>query len=127
MNALPKTAPEALLRSDLKAEIDRNKTLTGRAGSKPPADSNHQHQVAVTSLYEDMTNILVTGVKFERDPQVPKGSTNYQCVYTQRSETTARSKRSFRPMIQPDNAPQVLDSNSEFGGRLIKMARKMNT
>jgi len=84
---------ESLLRSDLKAEIERAKTLTGRAGSKPPIDPNHQHQAAITSLYEDMTNILITGVKFERDPQLPGGSTNYQCVYTQRSDTTTRSIR----------------------------------
>jgi len=79
-----------LLRSDLKAEIERARTLAGRAGSKPPPDTNHH--VAVTSLYEDLTNILVTGVKSERDPQLPGGSTNYQCVYTQRSDTTARSE-----------------------------------
>lgn len=84
---------EALLRSDLKVEIERSKTLTGRAGSKPPNDANQRHQAAVTTLYEDMTNILITGVKFEMDPQIPGGSTNYQCVYTQRSETTARSIR----------------------------------
>ncbi|KAF9653068.1 hypothetical protein BDM02DRAFT_3159933 [Thelephora ganbajun] len=82
---------ETLLRSDLKAEIERTKTLTSRASSKPPTDISHQ--VAVTSLYEDLTNILITGVKFERDPQLPGGSTNYQCVYTQRCDTTARSIR----------------------------------
>lgn len=47
-------------------------------------------------MYEDLTNILITGVKSERDPQFPDGSTNYQCVYTQRSDATARSKHSCR-------------------------------
>jgi len=84
---------ETLLRADLRVEIERAKTLAGRANSKPPTDINHQHQAAVTSLYEDMTNLLVTSVKFERDPQPPGGSTNYHCVYTQRSDTTARSIR----------------------------------
>lgn len=79
-----------MLRSDLKAEIERAKTLTGRASSKPPPDINHQ--AAITSLYEDLTNILVTSVRSERDPQLPGVSTNYQCVYTQRSDTSARSK-----------------------------------
>ena len=94
MRAFPESITETLLRGDLKAEIERAKTLTGRANSKPPTDTNHQ--AAVTLLYEDLTNILVTGVKSERDPELPGGSTNYQCVYTQRSDTTARSEHSSR-------------------------------
>ena len=81
-----------LLRGDLKAEIERAKTLAGRANSKPPTDINHQ--AAVTLLYEDFTNVLITGVKLERDQELPGGSTNYQCVYTQRSDATARSEHS---------------------------------
>jgi hypothetical protein len=90
LRPVPKSTTETLLRGDLRAEIERAKILTGRANSKPPTDINHQ--AAVTLLYEDLTNILITGVKFERDPELPGGSTNYQCVYTQRSDTTARSE-----------------------------------
>ena len=90
LRAHAETVTETLLRSDLKAEIERGRALAGRASSKPPPDTNHQ--AAVTSLYEDLTNILVTGVKSERDPQLPGKSTNYQCVYTQRFDATARSE-----------------------------------
>jgi len=44
-------------------------------------------------MYEDLTNILITGAKSERDPELPSISVNYQCVYTHRSDTTARSIR----------------------------------
>jgi hypothetical protein len=47
LRPLPETVTETLLRGDLKAEIERAKTLTGRASSKPPPDINHQ--AAVTS------------------------------------------------------------------------------
>lgn len=130
LHVFPEAITETLLRGDLKAEIERAKTLTGRANSKTPADVNHQHQVAVTSLYEDMTNILITGVKFERDPQLPGGSSiNYQCVYTQRSDTTARSERlsCIDTLIEPDTILQVSGISCEAGGKLVKTARKQNT
>lgn len=95
-HVFPEPLTETLLRNDLKVEIERSKALNGRASSKPPTDISHQHQAAVTSLYEDMTNILITSVKIERDPQLLGGPTIYQCVYTQRSETSARSEYPVR-------------------------------
>lgn len=105
MHTFPEYITETLLRSDLKAEIERTKSLAGRASSKPPTDINHQ--AAVILLYEDLTNILITGVKSERDPQLPGGSTNYQCVYTQRSDTAARSEHSSRKNDVPGMIQQL--------------------
>jgi hypothetical protein len=85
------------LRSDLKVEIERGKALAvrppghSRALSEAPGVET-QKKAAAIRLYEDFTNILVLGVKTERNESSDKDDTIYQCLYTHQVGSQARSK-----------------------------------
>ena len=87
------------LTSDLKAEIDRGKFLTAKSKSSthprvlsevPSIDT--QKKASAVRLYEDLTNILVLGVKTERNEQSDKEDTVFQCLYTHQGEPRTISK-----------------------------------
>ncbi|KAI0063426.1 hypothetical protein BV25DRAFT_1899389 [Artomyces pyxidatus] len=86
------------LKMQLKAEIERNRTLlANRNGRDPPgstlrgragrdAISNDPKNGATISLYEDMTNFLITNVKFEKGQYLDTEDWIYYCIFTH-SET----------------------------------------
>ncbi|KAI0636428.1 hypothetical protein C8Q77DRAFT_1051096 [Trametes polyzona] len=89
-------------KKELEAEIQRSKTLAARA--PPPAAARMQkpavgeaQNVPVIRLYEDLTNILVTGVRVDKSPEFPDIDENIiNCIYTyQSAETGQRFALSF--------------------------------
>ncbi|EIN07183.1 hypothetical protein PUNSTDRAFT_126991 [Punctularia strigosozonata HHB-11173 SS5] len=61
---------QRLLESDLKAEIDRSKSLTSRptpssSVARPGAKTAAPDMAKIITFYEDMTNLLVISVKYE--------------------------------------------------------------
>lgn len=129
LHKFPETTTETLLRGDIRTEIERTKTVTSCTDSTTPTDTNHLTHAAVISLYEKMTGIFITGVRFEGDPQVPGGPINYQCVYTQPSDAGAKSDHTFciDAIMDPDTISQPSSFSCGVGRKLVETARKQNT
>ncbi|OBZ69170.1 hypothetical protein A0H81_10976 [Grifola frondosa] len=78
---------EKVLQSDLQAEIERGKLLSSR--NPPPAVTRVLKNVAedplqhrIIRLYEDMTNMLITGVKLEKNAMTDIEEPIFTCIYT---------------------------------------------
>ncbi|KAI0647559.1 hypothetical protein C8Q79DRAFT_1000445 [Trametes meyenii] len=80
---------EAMItKKELDAEIERSKALAARGPT--PTAARQQKPTAgeprnspVIRLYEDMTNVLVTSMKFEKSPEFPEIDEEiFSCVYT---------------------------------------------
>ncbi|KAI0780413.1 hypothetical protein BD413DRAFT_1576 [Trametes elegans] len=79
-------------RRELDAEIERSKALLAKA--PPPAVARHHvapsdiRNAPVIKLYEDLTNILVTTVKIDQNPEFTHIDEEIlACIYTYRTET----------------------------------------
>ncbi|KAI8982867.1 hypothetical protein BD414DRAFT_491382 [Trametes punicea] len=77
-----------VIRRELDAEIERSKSLASRTPAPVPARQQKPtpsefRNTPVIRLYEDMTNILVTGVKIEKSPEFPELDEEIlACIYT---------------------------------------------
>lgn len=74
------------------AEIERSKELLARAAPKGTPNSRSHHKrpfgmddpkmTEVIKFYEDMSNLLVTNVKFEHAPDSEEPDIIFHCIYT---------------------------------------------
>ncbi|KAI9061472.1 hypothetical protein FKP32DRAFT_1528295, partial [Trametes sanguinea] len=91
-----------VMQKELKAEIERSKSLAARAPAPTTAARPHQpapnepRNTPVIRLYEDMTNILVTGVKIDKSPDFPQIDEEIlACIFTYNYQTPDLNDAAF--------------------------------
>ncbi|OSD08335.1 hypothetical protein PYCCODRAFT_1356535 [Trametes coccinea BRFM310] len=99
-----------VMQKELDAEIERSKSLAARAPA--PTAVARQHAPApneprntpVIRLYEDMTNILVTGVKIDKSPDFPQLDEEIlSCIFTYNYQTPDSEDAAFCELLPPLN------------------------
>lgn len=84
---------------ELDAEVERSKTIASKARgpaatattSAKSASVHDPHHSATIQLYEDVTNLLVTGAKIAEGPMPKTDSVTFRCVYSGGSPTKSMS------------------------------------
>jgi hypothetical protein len=110
-HSLTKQAAVQDARSELKAEIERSKTLASNPSRKTPAfpqgrsqgtilGNDNPKNTEVIKLYEDLTNLLVPVLRFSTGNYFHLSEANFTCIYTfvprSEDEGKAKSKTSNR-------------------------------
>ena len=84
---------------ELDAEVERSKAIASKARgpaatattSAKSASVHDPHHSATIQLYEDVTNLLVTGAKIAEGPMPKTDSVTFRCVYSGGSPTKSMS------------------------------------
>ncbi|KAI6045538.1 hypothetical protein EDC04DRAFT_2559459, partial [Pisolithus marmoratus] len=117
------------------AEIERSKELLARIAPKVPPASSRSHQrrpigaedpkiTEVIKFYEEMSNLLVTNVKFEDVSGSDEQEVTFHCIYTyfemaRREDSIDFTMRIFNGYGGPNGEPM---SDDDFVHRRIKYA-----
>ncbi|KAH7926644.1 hypothetical protein BV22DRAFT_1032643 [Leucogyrophana mollusca] len=95
-----------IARQELDAEIERSKELIAKASRNPPPSVTRSQprkpfgnedpkNTEVIKFYEDISNLLVTSLRFEPNPEAAQDDTIFTCVYTYVSSESRDEEKSI--------------------------------
>jgi hypothetical protein len=114
----------------LKAEVDRSQQLASKPSSSAKTLPNGilgDHNINALKLYEDLTNLMITGCKSEIDPDTGHSQLVYQCICTGAQSGVGESKGLSRLVVEERAQSNTLLSRQLCIACILSAARGQRT